>query len=69
MADNGQGCYLHLQMNQHPSPELHTVLQRMYAAFNARDIAAVIAYFAPQVRWPRAWEGDYITGHATVRDY
>ena len=54
MVDNGQSCYLHLQMNQPSSPEQHTVLQRMYAAFNARDVVAVLAYFAPQVRWPRA---------------
>jgi hypothetical protein len=23
----------------------------------------------PQVRWSRAWEGDYATGHDEVRDY
>jgi hypothetical protein len=23
----------------------------------------------PQVRWSRAWEGDYATGHNEVRDY
>lgn len=42
---------------------------RAYAAFNARDIPAVLATFHPRVRWARAWEGDYATGHNEVRDY
>jgi len=45
------------------------LIRKIYAAFNARDIAAILATFAPQVRWARAWEGDYATGHAQVRDY
>lgn len=45
------------------------LLRKIYAAFNARDIPAILATFAPQVRWSRAWEGNYATGHAQVRDY
>lgn len=47
----------------------HDLIRKIYAAFNARDIPAILATFDPQVRWSRAWEGDYATGHAQVRDY
>jgi len=45
------------------------LIQQAYAAFNARDIPTVLATLHPQVRWARAWEGDYATGHDEVRDY
>ena len=47
-------------------PEL---IRIAYAGFNARDIPAVLATLHPQVRWARAWEGDYATGHDEVRAY
>ena len=51
---------------------MHTpenLIQQAYAAFNARDIPAVLSTLHPQVRWARAWEGDYATGHDEVRAY
>jgi len=45
------------------------LIRQAYAAFNARDIPAVLATLHPQVRWSRAWEGDYATGHEEVRAY
>ncbi|WP_226163816.1 nuclear transport factor 2 family protein [Hymenobacter terricola] len=45
------------------------LIRTAYAAFNARDIPAVLATFHPQVRWSKAWEGDYATGHEQVRAY
>ncbi|MDF7814189.1 nuclear transport factor 2 family protein [Hymenobacter sp. YC55] len=45
------------------------LIRQAYAAFNARDIPAVLATLHPQVRWARAWEGDYATGHDEVRAY
>ena len=45
------------------------LIRTTYAAFNARDIPAVLANLHPQVRWARAWEGDYALGHNEVRDY
>jgi hypothetical protein len=45
------------------------LIQKIYAAFNARDIPTILAVFDPQVRWSRAWEGDYAVGHEQVRDY
>jgi hypothetical protein len=47
----------------------HDLIRKVYAAFNARDIPTILATFAPQVRWSRAWEGDYATGHEQVRAY
>ena len=45
------------------------LIRSAYAAFNARDIPAVLATLHPEVRWSRAWEGDYATGHDEVRNY
>ncbi len=51
-------------MTQH-----HDLIRKAYAAFNARDIPTVLTTFHPDVRWARAWEGDYATGHAEVQAY
>jgi ketosteroid isomerase-like protein len=46
-----------------------TVLERTYAAFNARDIDAVLAVMRPDVVWPNGMEGGTFVGHAAVRAY
>src|SRR5215216_632997 len=45
------------------------IIERTYAAFNARDIDAVLSKMHPEVHWPNGWEGGYVTGHKEVRDY
>ena len=45
------------------------VLERTYAAFNARDIDAVLAVMRPDVIWPNGMEGGTVGGHAAVRAY
>jgi len=45
------------------------LLRAAYAAFNARDIDAVLALMTPDVTWPRAFEGDHVTGTDAVRNY
>jgi ketosteroid isomerase-like protein len=45
------------------------VLRALYAAFNRRDIDAVLARMHPDVAWPNGWEGGVVVGHAAVRDY
>src|SRR5215207_8343468 len=45
------------------------LLRRAYAAFNARDIDAVLAVLHPAVDWPNPLEGTRLHGHAAVRDY
>ncbi|MET8908901.1 nuclear transport factor 2 family protein [Micromonospora sp. NPDC004551] len=44
-------------------------LRSLYAAFNRRDISAVLAALAPDVSWPNGWEGGTLRGHDQVRVY
>jgi ketosteroid isomerase-like protein len=44
-------------------------LRDLYAAFNGREIDAVLAALAEDVDWPNAWEGGRLRGRAAVRDY
>jgi hypothetical protein len=46
-----------------------TVLERTYAAFNARDIDTVLVVTHPGVIWPNGMEGGTVAGHAAVRAY
>ena len=46
-----------------------SLIRQAYAAFNTRDIPAVLCTLHTQVRWSRAWEGDYATGHDEVQAY
>ena len=49
--------------------EHEPLLRAVYAAFNARDVDAVIATLHPDVDWPNAWEGGRVHGHDEVRRY
>jgi hypothetical protein len=51
------------------SGERLDMLRDTYAAFNARDIDAVLAQMTDDVDWPNAWEGGRVVGHDAVRDY
>ena len=42
---------------------------RMYAAFNARDAEAVLAYLGADVEWPKAFAGGSAHGKDEVREY
>jgi ketosteroid isomerase-like protein len=44
-------------------------LTELYAAFNRRDVDAVLAALAPDVVWPNGWEGGVLHGPDAVRDY
>ena len=44
-------------------------LESLYAAFNARDVDAVLAAMADDVDWPNAWEGGRLHGKEEVRAY
>lgn len=51
-----------------PTPE--QMLTQLYADFNARNTAAVLAHMAPDVEWPASTEGSgYITGPAAIGAY
>ena len=45
------------------------LINTAYAAFNARDIDKALSVMHMKVRWPKAWEGDYVTGHEEIRQY
>lgn len=45
------------------------LLRQTYAAFNARDIEAVLAMMHPKVVWPNGWEGGWVSGYQGIRDY
>ncbi|HUA69986.1 MAG TPA: nuclear transport factor 2 family protein [Solirubrobacteraceae bacterium] len=44
-------------------------LEALYAAFNARDIDALLAGMTDDVDWPNAWERGRLHGKHAVRDY
>ena len=45
------------------------MLQRMYAAFNRRDIESVIGSMHANVDWPNGMEGGRVLGKSAVREY
>jgi limonene-1,2-epoxide hydrolase len=45
------------------------LLQFVYAAFNRRDIDAILPRMHPQVEWPNGMEGGWVHGHNEVRAY
>jgi hypothetical protein len=45
------------------------LLTKAYAAFNRRDIDAVLALMQPDVDWPNGLEGGRVHGHDEVRAY
>jgi len=45
------------------------LLIQTYAAFNARDVEAILAVMHPEVDWPNGMEGGRVYGHQGVRDY
>src|SRR3954469_5476037 len=51
------------------APELEALLRQTYAAFNARDVDAVLAALHPDVDWPNVLEDTRLHGHAAVRAY
>lgn len=45
------------------------LIQKAYQAFNDRDIDIILQMMHPDIKWSRAWEGDYAQGHNEVRAY
>ena len=52
-----------------PPASVADLLRRAYAAFNARDVDAVLATLHPDVDWPNVLEGTRLRGHPAVRAY
>jgi nuclear transport factor 2 (NTF2) superfamily protein len=49
--------------------ERERLLQRIYDAFNRREIDTVLAAMHPAVDWPNGWEGGRVNGRDEVRSY
>jgi hypothetical protein len=49
--------------------QLRDVIKKAYTAFNERDIDKALSAMQPDVQWPNAWEGGYISGHDEIRKY
>lgn len=45
------------------------MLEKAYAAFNARDIDSALDVMHVDVAWPNGMEGGHVHGHDSVRDY
>lgn len=45
------------------------LISKAYAAFNARNIDAVLEIMDAEVHWPKGWEGGYVQGHDEVKNY
>ena len=45
------------------------LIEIAYSAFNKRDIDKALSTFHPDVQWPKAFEGGYVSGHDEIRDY
>ena len=46
-----------------------SLLTKAYAAFNARNIDAVLAVMHKNVEWANGMEGGHVHGHEAVREY
>jgi len=56
-------------MNAEKTLKNQQLIKNAYAAFNARNIDAILQVMHPEVKWSKAWEGDYANGHDEVRAY
>lgn len=45
------------------------IIEQAYIAFNGRDIPGVLKLMHPDVRWPKAFEGSFVSGHGEVEAY
>ena len=49
--------------------ELKNLIKKAYAAFNERDIDKALSTMHPDIQWPKAFEGGYVSGHNEIREY
>lgn len=49
--------------------QLQDLIKKAYAAFNARDIDTALSTMHPDIEWPKAFEGGYVSGHDEIRVY
>jgi hypothetical protein len=49
--------------------EIQDLFKKAYSAFNARDINTALSTMHPDVQWPKAFEGGYVSGPDEIRKY
>jgi hypothetical protein len=49
--------------------QYENLIKKAYTAFNSRDIDTALSTMHPDVQWPKAFEGGYVTGHNEIREY
>ncbi|WP_316734923.1 nuclear transport factor 2 family protein [Pedobacter aquatilis] len=45
------------------------LVRKAYLAFNTRNIDLALSTMHPEVQWPKAFEGGYVSGHDGIRAY
>ena len=56
-------------MTEQQKTQNQQLIKDAYAAFNARNINAILMVMHPNIKWAKAWEGDYANGHDEVSAY
>ena len=49
--------------------QFEDLIKKAYSAFNERDIDKALSTMHPDIQWPKAFEGGYVSGHNEIRDY
>jgi hypothetical protein len=49
--------------------QFEETIRKAYNAFNERNIDNALATMQPDIKWSRAWEGGYISGHDEIKKY
>jgi hypothetical protein len=49
--------------------QIQNLVKKAYLAFNSRDIDTALSTFHPEVQWPKAFEGGYVSGYDEIRTY
>lgn len=49
--------------------QIQDLVKKAYTAFNARDIDMAFSTMHPDVQWPKAFEGGYVSGQNEIREY
>ncbi|WP_374951038.1 nuclear transport factor 2 family protein [Mucilaginibacter sp.] len=56
-------------MNEQQYQKTNWLIDTVYKGFNSRDIESVLALMHDDIRWPKAFEGGYISGRKAIREY
>ncbi len=61
--------YYLVGLNKFMANNYRDIIKKAYAAFNSRNINAVLSVMDKDVRWPNGWEGGFVDGHDEVKNY